>query len=105
MSIIVEMGYVSSERESARSSGKLLIGHAVFLHRADFTSRFITTPASSDGTPLAVVDWPAVIAALDDGLPCSGSEVTAGSWPSAWLPCGSRGLFQQQLTYGQSGHD
>ena len=53
---------------------ELLIGHAVFLHRADFTSRFITTPASSDGTPLAVIDWPAVIAALDGSLPCSGGE-------------------------------
>ena len=53
---------------------ELLIGHAVFLHRADFTSRFITTPASSDGTPLAVIDWPAVIAALDSSLPCSGGE-------------------------------
>lgn len=48
---------------------ELLIGHASFLHRADFTSRFITTPASSDGTPLAVIDWPAVIAALDGSLP------------------------------------
>ena len=53
---------------------ELLIGHAVFLHRADFTSRFITTPASSDGTPLAVIDWPAAIAALDGCLPCSGGE-------------------------------
>ena len=53
---------------------ELLIGHAVFLHRADFTSRFITTPASSDGTPLAVIDWPAVIAALDGTLACSGGE-------------------------------
>lgn len=53
---------------------ELLIGHASFLHRADFTSRFITTPASSDGTPLAVIDWPAVIAALDGSLPCSGGE-------------------------------
>jgi ADP-ribose pyrophosphatase YjhB (NUDIX family) len=53
---------------------ELLVGHAVFLHRADVTSRFITTPASSDGTPLAVIDWPAVIAALDGSLPCSGGE-------------------------------
>jgi hypothetical protein len=36
------------------------------------------------------------------GRPC---EVTTGSQPSAWLPCGSRGLFQQQLIDGQSGHD
>ena len=51
---------------------ELLIGHAVFLDRADFASRFITTPG--DGDDLAVIDWPAAIAALDDSLPCSGSE-------------------------------
>lgn len=50
----------------------LLIGHDVFLHRADFTSRFISAP--DDGTGLAVIDWPAAITALDAGLPCSGSE-------------------------------
>jgi hypothetical protein len=48
---------------------ELLIGHAVFLDRADFTSRFISIP--SDGAGLAAIDWPAAIAALDDGLPCS----------------------------------
>lgn len=53
---------------------ELLIGHSVFLHRADFTARFTATPASSDGSPLAVIDWAAAIAALDDGLPCSGGE-------------------------------
>jgi hypothetical protein len=31
-------------------------------------------------------------------------EVTTGSRPSARLPCGSRGLFQQQLIDGQPGH-
>jgi hypothetical protein len=51
---------------------ELLIGHDVFLHRADFTSRFISTPG--DGTELSVIDWPAAIAALDDSLPCSGGE-------------------------------
>ena len=49
---------------------ELLIGHAVFLDRADFTSRFISIP----GDGLAVIDWPAVIAALDGSLPCSGGE-------------------------------
>ncbi len=53
---------------------ELLIGHSVFLHRADFTARFIDTPASSDDIPLAVIDWPAAITALDAGLPCSGGE-------------------------------
>ena len=32
-------------------------------------------------------------------------EVTTSSRPSAWLPRGSRGLFQHQLIYGQSSHD
>jgi hypothetical protein len=53
---------------------ELLIGHATFLDRADFTARFTATPASSDGTPLAVIDWPAAITALDGDLPCSGGE-------------------------------
>jgi len=51
---------------------ELLIGHAVSLDRADFTSRFISIPG--DGAGLAVIDWRAVIAALDDSLPCSGGE-------------------------------
>ena len=51
---------------------EMLIGHAVFLHRADFTSRFISI--SGDGAGLAVIDWRAAIAALDDSLPCSGGE-------------------------------
>ena len=50
----------------------LLIGHASFLHRADFTSRFTSIP--DDDAGLAVIDWPAAIAALDDSLPCSGGE-------------------------------
>jgi hypothetical protein len=51
---------------------ELLISHATFLRRADFTSRFISTSASGDG--LAAIDWAAAIAALDAGLPCSGGE-------------------------------
>ncbi len=53
---------------------ELLIDHATFLRRADFTSRFISTTTSSDGTGLAAVDWPAAITALDAGLACSGGE-------------------------------
>ncbi|WP_300613256.1 hypothetical protein [Trebonia sp.] len=49
---------------------ELLIGHAVFLDRPDFASRFITI----EGDGLAVIDWRAAITALDDSLPCSGSE-------------------------------
>jgi hypothetical protein len=54
------------------AGAELLIGHAVFLDRADFTSRFISIPG--DGAGLAVIDWPAAIAALNDSLPCSGGE-------------------------------
>jgi hypothetical protein len=55
----------------------LLIGNGTFLHREDFTSRFIETGTSiSDGTaPMAAIDWEAAITALHAGeLPCSGGE-------------------------------
>jgi len=54
------------------AGAEMLISHAVFLHRADFTSRFISIPG--DGAGLAVIDWQAAITALDDSLPCSGGE-------------------------------
>jgi hypothetical protein len=53
---------------------ELLISHATFLHRADFTTRFIGTSASGSGAGLAAIDWTAAITALDAGLPCSGGE-------------------------------
>jgi hypothetical protein len=55
----------------------LLIGNGTFLHRDDFTSRFITTATSiTDGTtPMADIDWDAALTALHAGeLPCSGGE-------------------------------
>jgi hypothetical protein len=55
----------------------LLIDCGSWLHRPDFTSRFITTGTSiSDGvTVLAATDWEAAIAALHAGeLPASGGE-------------------------------
>ena len=55
----------------------LLIDCGSWLHREDFTSRFIATGTSfSDGTTvLAVTDWEAAIAALHAGeLPASGGE-------------------------------
>jgi hypothetical protein len=46
-----------------------------WLHRDDFTSRFITVhPGIGSMQPVAVIDWPAVIAALGSSLPCSGGE-------------------------------
>jgi hypothetical protein len=54
----------------------LLTTHGMFLHRSDFTSRFIQHGTSiSDGTQMAAIDWDAAILALNAGeLPCSGGE-------------------------------
>ena len=54
----------------------LLISCGAFLHRDDFTGRFIEHGTSiSDGTMLAAIDWDSAIAALSGGrLPCSGGE-------------------------------
>ncbi len=54
---------------------ELIISHGAFLHRDDFT-RYVDTAASiSDGTPMAWIDWDAVITALDSGhLTVSGGE-------------------------------
>ena len=56
-------------------AAELLIGKS-WLHRDDFTSRFVTVhPAGiGSGAQVAVIDWPAVIDALGSSLPCSGSE-------------------------------
>jgi hypothetical protein len=52
----------------------LLISNGTFLHRDDFTSRFIEH-GTSGGTPLAAIDWDAAVTALASGdLPCSGGE-------------------------------
>ena len=55
----------------------LLIDCGSWLHRDDFTSRFITAgPSISDGvTLLASIDWEAAVTALHAGeLPASGRE-------------------------------
>ncbi len=55
----------------------LLAGNGAFLHRDDFTTRFIEHGTSiTDGTtPMASIDWDAAITALrTGGLPCSGGE-------------------------------
>lgn len=52
----------------------LLVAEGTFLHRDDFTSRFIEH-GTSNGTPMAAIDWDAAITALDaGGLPCSAGE-------------------------------
>lgn len=56
---------------------ELFISNGTFLHRHDFTSRFIEQGTSiSDGTtPMAAIDWNAAITALQAGeLSCSGGE-------------------------------
>jgi hypothetical protein len=53
----------------------LIISHGAFLHRDDFTRHIETAACISDGTPMAWIDWDAVITALDSGrLPASGGE-------------------------------
>ena len=55
----------------------LLIDCGSWLHREDFTSRFITvdTCISDGGTLLAATDWEAAVAALHAGeLPACGGE-------------------------------
>ena len=55
----------------------LLTGCGSWLHREDFTSRFITTGPSISGgvTLLATIDWEAAVTALHaDELPASGGE-------------------------------
>lgn len=48
----------------------LLIANGTFLHRDDFTSRFV-----NGTTSMAAVDWDAATTALTAGeLPCSGGE-------------------------------
>ena len=56
------------------AAAELLIAQP-WLHRADFTSQFITLHHSpGSGQPVAVIDWPAAVAAPGTGLPCSGGE-------------------------------
>jgi hypothetical protein len=53
----------------------LIISHGTFLHRGDFTRHVERAACIRAGTPMAWIDWDAVIAALDGGrLPASGGE-------------------------------
>jgi len=64
----------------------LLIDCGSWLHRDDFTSRFITAgPSISDGiTLLASINWEAAVTALHAGeLPASGGERRMLPWPPA----------------------
>ena len=56
------------------AGASLLIDCGHWLHRDDFTSRFIEHGTSS-GTPMAATDWEAAITAMHaGGLPASGGE-------------------------------
>ena len=58
----------------AEAGVALLISNETFLHRDDFTSRFIQH-GTTCSTPMAAVDWDGAITALQAGeLPCSGGE-------------------------------
>jgi hypothetical protein len=68
----------------------LLIAHDVFLHRGDFTERFIRSGISiTDGaTEMAEIDWDAAITALEAGeLPAQeandGFSASRPAWPPA----------------------
>ena len=58
------------------AAAELLINHASWLRRDDFLRRFVhTTSGLIDATPMAAINWPEAIAALDQGrLPCSSGE-------------------------------
>jgi len=45
----------------------LIISHDAFLHGDDFTRHVEISASISDGTPMAWIDWDAVITALDSG--------------------------------------
>ena len=56
------------------AAAELLIAQA-WLGNEDFASRFVTVcPGLGDGKPMALIDWPAAIRALDASLPSSGGE-------------------------------
>lgn len=61
---------------SLQAAADLLISHATWLHRRDFTIPFIDTSCGPcPDTELSYVNWEAAVTALDTGnLPCSGSE-------------------------------
>lgn len=63
-------------RLAAEAAVELLIGDRCWLRRNDFIDAYVeTTPGLSNRAPMASVDWPAAITALDTGaLPCSGGE-------------------------------
>jgi hypothetical protein len=64
----------------AEAAVGLLIGHERWLGRSDFVDQFVTMVDDDDAgvgtvTAMAAVEWPAAVAALEEGgLPCSSGE-------------------------------
>jgi len=61
---------------ACEAAAELLIAHASWLRRDDFIDEFVHTHLGLvNGIPMAAIDWPEAISALDSGrLPCSGGE-------------------------------
>jgi hypothetical protein len=60
----------------AEAAAEILISHRTWLYREDFVDTFVNAgwELASD-VPMAYVNWPAALTALDAGsLPCSSSE-------------------------------
>ena len=68
------LGACATGIRAAEAGVGLLASNGVFLRRDDFTTRFIEH-GTSDGSPMAAIDWDAAITALNaEELPCSGGE-------------------------------
>ena len=61
---------------ACEAATELLIMHAAWLRISDFLDPFVHTNARSiNDIPMADIEWPAAIAALENGrLPCSGGD-------------------------------
>lgn len=53
---------------------EILIGHRTWPHLAALTALITTIPGTAHGPEMAYPDWPAIITALDTGMPHSRSE-------------------------------
>ena len=66
------------------AAAELLIAQD-WLGRDDFADRFVTVCLNpGSGKPMALIDWPAAIRALDTSLPSSGGRSGCSGSPRAW---------------------
>lgn len=87
----------------ARSGHELLIGCGCWLHREDFTRRFVITGTSvSDGTAMASIDREATVGALEAGqLPCDSGErgvLRLAASIGRWIQSASTTPFRASIT-------